>query len=81
MVRKKLETQAAAQIKCTVDGSEELFEVGSSLADVIGRCSPYGDEVTIVRVNGVAHRSIDEPALTELHDGDVIDIYPLIIGG
>ena len=65
----------------TVDGTKREVPIGSTLADVLQQHSPYGDEATVARVNGVPHKSVDEPQLIALHEGDVVDIYPLIIGG
>ena len=68
-------------MKVTVDGEARDLRDGSTLADVLSRFSRYGDEATVARVNGSPRKSIDEPELVILHDGDVVDIYPLIIGG
>ena len=65
----------------TVDGVQRDVPAASTLAYVLKRFSPYGDEATVARVNGVPRKSVDEPEEVALHAGDVVDIYPLIIGG
>ena len=47
----------------------------------IEACSPYGQEAVICRLNGQMVRSIDDTEAHVLRDGDVLEIYPLIIGG
>ena len=68
-------------MQITVDGVQREVAEDSTLADAIARFSPYGDEPTVVRVNGVPRKSVDEPEAVVLHEGDVLDMYPLIIGG
>lgn len=65
----------------TVDGCLRDIPQGSTLAYVLACYSPYGEEATVARVNGVPRKSIDAREDVVLHEGDVIDIYPLIIGG
>lgn len=68
-------------ITVTICGEERSMEEPATLADAIGRYSPYGEEAVICRYNGQIIRSIDETGLTRLSDGDCLDIFPLIIGG
>lgn len=70
-----------AFLRITVDGYVREVPEGTSLAEALALFSPYGDEATVARVNGVPHKSVDEPKEIVLREGDVIDIYPLVIGG
>lgn len=64
-----------------VDGAKRNVAPGSTLADVLASFSPFGGEPTVARLNGVPYKSVDAPEVIVLHDGDAVDIYPLIIGG
>ncbi len=70
-----------ALMKITVNGGMQEINEGATLACALDLFSPYGDEATIARVNGTPHKSVDETDKISLHEGDVIDIYPLVIGG
>lgn len=70
-----------AEVQITIDGVQRDIAAGATLADALAAFSPYGDEATVARVNGVPRKSVDEPEQVALHEGDVVDIYPLIIGG
>ena len=66
-------------MRLVVCGSEQTVEAGITLGEAIRRFTPYGDEAVIAKYNGaiLACERYGEPA----REGDVIDIYPLIIGG
>ena len=68
-------------IHVTVCGAPQELPEGATLAEAIGTFSPYGEEAVICRLNGQMVRSIDDTAAYVLRYGDVLEIYPLIIGG
>ncbi len=68
-------------ITVTVSGERRDLPAGFTLKEAIEAYSPYGEEAVICRLNGEAVKSIDEATENVLHDGDVLEIYPLIIGG
>lgn len=68
-------------IHVTVCGQPQQLESGCTAAQAIARFTPYGDEAVICRLNGEVLRSIDPLTDRVMHDGDVLEIYPLIIGG
>jgi len=65
----------------TIDGTERVLDEGATLADALAAYSPFGDEATVSRLNGEPIKSVDEPEAVALHDGDKLDIFPLVIGG
>lgn len=65
----------------TVCGEPRTLEPGATLREAVARFTPYSDEATICKLNGAAVKSIDMDAPQPLREGDVIEIYPLIIGG
>jgi len=68
-------------ITVSINGSSIPAEEGLLLTDAIRRYSPYGDEAVIAVYNGRTIRSIDEPDDTVMSDGDILNIFPLVIGG
>lgn len=68
-------------ISVTVCGHPQQLEEGCSVTRAIARFTPYGDEAVICRLNGEVLRSIDSHTDRLMQDGDVLEIYPLIIGG
>ncbi len=69
------------EIRVAVCGETHTLAAGATLAQAIEAHSPYGQEAVICRLNGQMIRSIDDTAAYVLQDGDVLEIYPLIIGG
>ena len=86
---KKLETirstkktyKKARHMQIQVNGEIKDIAPGASLANALALFSPYGDEATVVRVNGTPFKSVDAIDNVSLSNGDVLDIYPLVIGG
>lgn len=70
-----------SEIQVTICGETCRLAAGATLAQAIEACSPYGQEAVICRLNGQMVRSIDDTEAHVLRDGDVLEIYPLIIGG
>jgi hypothetical protein len=70
-----------SEIQVTICGETCRLAAGATLAQAIETYSPYGQEAVICRLNGQMVRSIDDTDAYTLGDGDVLDIYPLIIGG
>lgn len=70
-----------SDMKVVICGEERSLPEGTTLAQAIEMYSPYGEEAVICRLNGRSVRSIDESIAEALNDGDVLEIYPLIIGG
>ena len=68
-------------IRVTVCDTVRVLSEGTTLKQAIEAFSPYGDEAVICRLNGTMVRSIDDTASQILRDGDILMIYPLIIGG
>ena len=68
-------------IEVTICDEKKSLPEGTTLAQAIEQFSPYGEEAVICRLNGKSVRSIDESTAQALNDGDVLEIYPLIIGG
>ena len=70
-----------SEIQVTICGETCRLAAGATLAQAIEACSPYGQEAVICLLNGQMVRSIDDTEAHVLRDGDVLEIYPLIIGG
>lgn len=70
-----------SEIRVILCGEARRLPAGTTLAQAIEAYSPYGQEAVICRLNGQMVRSIDDTDAYTLGDGDVLDIYPLIIGG
>ena len=68
-------------MQITVNGDMQEISEDASLESALALFSPYGDEATVARVNGTPHKSVDGADKIKLNEGDVIDIYPLVIGG
>ena len=68
-------------MKVVIDGVDREVEEGFTVRLAIERFSPYGDEALICKLNGEVIRSIDESCDVALTEGDVLEMYPLIIGG
>lgn len=68
-------------MRVTICGESIQLDEGTTLLDAVTRHSPYGSEATICRLNGRPVKSIDMDDATALKEGDVVDIFPLIIGG
>ncbi len=69
------------EVTVTICNEQRSVEYGTTLSKVIEQYSPYGDEPVICRYNGIVIKNIDGEYLQTLQDGDILDIYPLIIGG
>ena len=70
-----------SEIRVILCGEARRLPAGTTLAQAIEAYSPYGQEAVICRLNGQMVRSIDDTEAHVLRDGDVLEIYPLIIGG
>jgi hypothetical protein len=70
-----------SEIRVDICGTLHTLPEGVTLAQAIETYSPFGQEAVICRLNGQMVRSIDDTDAYTLGDGDVLDIYPLIIGG
>ena len=70
-----------APMHITINGHTQEIPCGSSLACALALFSPYGDEACVVRLNGAVYKSIDALDDITLHSDDIIEIYPLVIGG
>lgn len=70
-----------SSITITVCGEQRELPADATLHDAITRFTPYGDEAVICKLNGASVKSIDEDLAHPMHDGDVLEIFPLIIGG
>ncbi len=70
-----------SEIRVTICGEACRLAAGATLAQAIETYSPYGQEAVICRLNRQMVRSIDDTEAHVLRDGDVLEIYPLIIGG
>ena len=68
-------------MQLTVNGKEYDVAEQFSLEDALHAFSQYGDEATVCLLNGKSHRSVDPLASIVLQEGDMLDIFPLIIGG
>ncbi len=68
-------------VTVTICGQPRQLPAGTTAAEAIARFTPYGEEAVICRLNGQVIRSIDTDNHQSLSDGDVLEIYPLIIGG
>ena len=69
------------EITVTIQKEKVVLSCGTTVQQAIARYTPYGEEATVCRLNGKIVRSIDPEHDPEMHEGDVLDIYPLIIGG
>lgn len=70
-----------SEIRVILCGEARCLAAGTTLAQAIEAYSPYGQEAVICRLNGQMVRNIDDTDAYTLGNGDVLDIYPLIIGG
>lgn len=68
-------------VTVTVCGTPRQLPADWTLAQTIEAYTPYGEEAVICRLNGSIIRSIDTETAQPMGDGDVLEIYPLIIGG
>ena len=68
-------------INVTVCGTPRPLPAAWTLSQTIQAYTPYGEEAVICRLNGSIIRSIDTETEQRMGDGDVLEIYPLIIGG
>ena len=68
-------------ITITVCGEHRQTQAGTTLEQALKTFTPYGEEAVICKLNGTAVKSIDSGTKCILHEGDVLEIYPLIIGG
>lgn len=68
-------------ISVTILGESVSLPAGITVHQAIARYTPYGEEATVCRLNGETVRSIDPEYDPPMCDGDVLEIYPLIIGG
>lgn len=68
-------------ITVLMEGQEKKLPSGTVLRQAIEQLSPYGSEAVICKFNGKTVCSIDPELEETVHDGDVLEIYPLIIGG
>ena len=69
------------EITVTIQKEKVVLSCGTTVQQAIARYTPFGDEATVCQLNGKIVRSIDPEHDPEMHDGDVLEIYPLIIGG
>ena len=65
----------------TVNGRSCQAQEQLSLAQALRQFSPYGDEAVVCRLNGASYKSVDVNDHIRLQAGDVLEIYPLVIGG
>lgn len=68
-------------IQVTICGELRELEAGLTLHQAIEQFTPYGNEAVICKYNGRTVCSIDPEQGQTLCGGDVLEIYPLIIGG
>lgn len=68
-------------MKVTICDEPRTLPEGTTFQEAVARFTPYGDEATICKLNGQSVKSIDMDETCPLKEGDVIEIYPLIIGG
>lgn len=68
-------------ITVTVCGEQHQIGADWTLGQTIAKFTPYGEEAVICRLNDDTVRSIDAETGKLMQDGDVLEIYPLIIGG
>lgn len=68
-------------IQVTICGQLQQLAADTTAAQAIARFTPYGEEAVICRLNGQVIRSIDANPDLLMREGDVLEIYPLIIGG
>jgi len=68
-------------IAVTILGERVSLPTGTTVHQAIAQYTPYGEEATVCRLNGETVRSIDPEHDPAMKDGDVLEIYPLIIGG
>lgn len=68
-------------ITVLMGGQKKSLPSGTVLREAIEQLSPYGSEAVICNFNGKTVCSIDSVLEETVHDGDVLEIYPLIIGG
>ena len=68
-------------MQAVINGERMEFEEAPSIHEVIVRYSPYGEDALICKLNGEIIRSIDPLDALMLHEGDTLDMFPLVIGG
>ena len=68
-------------MKIEINGEVREVECGYTVPQAIAEFSPYGEDALICKLNGEIIRSIDESGNVTLHEGDVLEMYPLVIGG
>lgn len=68
-------------VTVTVCDAARQVPVGTTIHQAIAAFTPYGEEAVICKINGKVLRSIDPELDDQLQEGDMLEIYPLIIGG
>ena len=68
-------------VAVTILGESVSLPAGTTVQQAIAQYTPYGEEAVVCRLNGETVRSIDPEHDPEMREGDVLEIYPLIIGG
>ena len=66
-------------IRLTVCSKEVEVPADNTLGNIIQAHTPYGEEAIIAKYNGTILP--EEGYASLVHEGDCIDIYPLVIGG
>lgn len=65
-----------------INGEELTLPAGTTLMAAMHGHSPFGDEAVICKVNGgKAVRCVGPEDPVELHEGDRVEVFPLVIGG
>ena len=64
-----------------IDSVVREVDAAYTVPQAIAEFSPYGEDALICKLNGEIIRSIDESGAVALHEGDKLEMYPLVIGG